>query len=207
MTQKTYANPAEIRTQLGMQGITGNASDPALLILLEAISQEIDSYYNNPVGFIADKTARALTFANLTPGHLDLPYFISVTAVMSGDHGDLILEVPVGIEVPIGDITEYRGSWKRPNYFKIPYTGLILPGSTAEAYLVTARWGYAEVVPPLIKQIVIALTIRAFKHGESGWSDVLASFDLGQMIYARENSDLRLMLKSGHRPFGDPVIA
>lgn len=201
MTREAYAQPEEIRRQLGMESETGTASDPALVLILQAISDGIDNHYNNPVGFIAAKLATPSVFGNYTPGHIELPYFIEVTEVMSGSIGDLTTEIP------ITDVTPYRGNWQRPNYFRKPYMGLIMPGSTAEAYQITAKWGFAEVVPRMIKELTIALAIRAFKQGESGWSDVLASFDMGQMVYARENSDLRMMLKSGSRFYRNVPIA
>lgn len=201
MVNSIYATPEQVRRQLGMESDSGTASDPALLALIQTISQELDNHYNNTVGFIALETAAAFPFPNLTLGRVETPFFIEVEKVMTGDVGDFTDEIPVD------DVTPFSGSWRRPNYFRTPYTGLILPVNNANAIEVTARWGYADKVPPLINQITIALVIRAFKQGESGWSDVLASFDMGQMVYARENSDLRLMMKSGSRMFRNVSIA
>jgi len=62
---------------------------------------------------------------------------------------------------------------------------------------VTAKWGYATTVPPAIKEATIALASRWFKQGESAWADTLASPELGQLIYRKENADIRFMLESG----------
>jgi hypothetical protein len=61
----------------------------------------------------------------------------------------------------------------------------------------TAKWGYASTVPSAIKEATIALSSRWFKQGESAWADTLASPELGQLIYRKENVDIRFMLESG----------
>jgi len=65
---------------------------------------------------------------------------------------------------------------------------------------VTANWGYAFHVPAAIKEACIGLSARWFKQGQSAWADTMASPELGQLIYQRENQDIKMMLMRYVKP-------
>lgn len=120
------------------------------------------------------------------------------------------------------DVFPATGDPRYPDFVRTPYT-LLLVGSNGDyssfpsgrfitrggfrptgnygrglpVVKVTAKWGYALTVPPAIKQATIALAARFFKQGESAWADTLASQELGQLLYQRENADIAWLLKEG----------
>lgn len=60
---------------------------------------------------------------------------------------------------------------------------------------ITARWGWADTVPPAIKQATIAIVNKWMKRGESAWADLVASNDVGQLAYTvRDDPHVMMML-------------
>lgn len=51
---------------------------------------------------------------------------------------------------------------------------------------VTARWGFAETVPPMIEEATIILVSRWWKRSQSGWSDTLVTPDFGEIRYEKD---------------------
>lgn len=59
---------------------------------------------------------------------------------------------------------------------------------------VTARWGFADVVPAPIKQACLAQAARWWKRGSSAWNDSMASSDTGAVTYRKAlDPDVKLM--------------
>jgi hypothetical protein len=112
-----------------------------------------------------------------------------------------------------------------PNFNDLPYNGIMtLPGGSYSDFTsglsgilkgfrphpddvvskkrvptvkITAKWGYSVAVPSTIKQATIAFAARWFKRGQSSWSDVVASQEMGSLLYtSREFNDIKAMLES-----------
>ncbi len=64
---------------------------------------------------------------------------------------------------------------------------------------VTAKWGYATVVPSSIKEAAIAQVSRWLKRGQSSWADILATTPLGNLRFQtnRLDPDIQFMLIDG----------
>lgn len=111
------------------------------------------------------------------------------------------------------------------NFNKTPYHGIMLSASTSRsrflegaywdsAYYfyndrdsnteeafeptvsITARWGYAEDVHPIIRQATIMQAIRLYKRQQGGMADALLSGDFGQSRFLSEvDKDVKALLK------------
>lgn len=63
---------------------------------------------------------------------------------------------------------------------------------------VTAKWGYALVVPDDISLACSIQVARWFKRGESSWADTLGNADTGIIMYRKKlDPDIQLILKDG----------
>jgi hypothetical protein len=70
---------------------------------------------------------------------------------------------------------------------------------------VTAKWGYATVVPPTIKQASIMQAGRWYKRAQSAMADTLASVDLGALLYTKAvDPDIAMILVEGR--YCKPVL-
>jgi hypothetical protein len=110
-----------------------------------------------------------------------------------------------------GDYVAARGDWRFPDYNGLPFTLLLIDPNGDESVFtggryagttglipigtfernarglptvrVTARWGYANEVPPDIKQAAIMQVGRWYKRIQSSMADTLASPDLGTLLF------------------------
>ena len=194
MPEINYATPEELRRQIEKQGLTGSASDPALEILLNAASRFIDNYYNRPYGFIASGTSATRIYIGSGATHLWIDETISIVTL---EYDPL----PNGSDLTAIDPATYigfRGSIDNPNFNRLPYHAIMLFEGyfdNNKYYFVDGNWGYSEVVPSSIKQIVIAISARYYKQGQGAWSDTLGSVEVGRIMFRRENSDLKWLLE------------
>lgn len=70
---------------------------------------------------------------------------------------------------------------------------------------VTAKWGFATVAPPTIKQACLTEIYRWFGQSEAGWTDTLAQSDFQELRISKDLHPITKMLldKSGlRRPQG-----
>src|SRR5512139_678233 len=217
----TYCTTAELRTQIEKTGITGAGSDAALGIVIEAASRFIDNFYNRPDGFVAPAAASARVFAGQGKPYLLIDECAAVTTVAVKDSASYTTYTAWAA----GDWLAARGDPEDPDFNHTPYDLLLVlptgkysvftngtyigkrgfPPETDTPFMiptvqVTARWGYALTVPGEIKEICIALSARWFKQGTGAWSDTLAAPDFGQLIYRKENVDIRMMLDRFVKP-------
>ena len=95
------------------------------------------------------------------------------------------------------------GSPDYPEYNKTPYTLLLVDinGDYAtftkgpRTVRVTARWGYSDDPPEVVKQAVIIQAVRWFKRGQQAFQDVSGQVELGQLTYAKKiDPDIVAML-------------
>ena len=216
-----YATAAELRTQIEKTGTTGSATDAALLIILDAASQAIDNYCNRPDGFLSSAIATARYYSGQGNPWLMIDECTSIILVAVKDSGTDTTYTSWATT----DWQAASGNPENPNWNRLPYDLLValptgnysnfisgqfmsmrgfLPTSevafTTPTVQVTANWGYATTTPPAIKQACIALSARWYKQGQAAWADTLASPELAQLIYRRENLDIRMMLARFQRP-------
>jgi len=125
-----------------------------------------------------------------------------------------------------GDYIAAAGDWRFPDYNRTPYTLLIIDPNGDESVFtggryasatglvpigtpernarglptvrVTARWGYADEVPPDIKEACIMQCARWYKRLQSSMADTLASPDLGTLTFRlRLDPDIQGILVDG----------
>lgn len=219
----TYCTPSELRTQIEKTGTTGAASDTALNILIEAISNTIDRVWNRRDPIVAAPVAVARIFTGSGTVYQSIDECVSITTVS-------VKESPTDstyTDWTSSDYIPFSGDIEKPDFNHLPYTYLMTDPSgdysvfTGGFYVstpgfkpsqsigrgvptvqVTARWGYALQVPPMVKQTTIALAARYMKSGQSAWTDTLASPELGELMYQQFHSDIKFMLDNmrGVRP-------
>jgi len=211
----TYCTAAELRTQVEKTGIAGADSDAALAIIIEAASRTIDRHCNRPDGFVALSVAAARVYAGQGKPYLLIDECTEITLVAVKDSSTDTTYTSWAAT----DWLKARGDPEDPDFNHTPYDLLLVlptgnysvfmngqftgkrgfPPETETPFMiptvqVTAKWGYATTVPGQIKQATIALAARWWKQGKGAWADTLASPELGQLIYRKENVDIRMML-------------
>ena len=110
-----------------------------------------------------------------------------------------------------GDYIAARGDWRFPDYNRTPYDLLIIDPNGDESVFtggryagtwglipigtfernarglptvrVTARWGYADEVPPDIGEACLMQVARWYKRMQSSMADTLAGPDLGTLTF------------------------
>ena len=218
-----YATHGELKDRIKK---LGTASDHVIDAFLDAAKAFINDYYNRPDGFIALTTATARLYAGSGTTYQRIDDCIAVTALGVKDSAT----DSTYTSWASSDYILFSGSAKNPNFNKLPYTGLMIdpngdyshftgsqftnrrgfrPMSTVSRNVptvqVTAKWGYSATVPPLIKEITIAMATVWFKQSEGAWADTLSSVELGQLLYQKENNYILGMLKRGR--FKRPNVA
>lgn len=204
-----YCTPQELRTQIEKYGASGASDDASLNIVIEAVSQLIDSYCNRPDGFVAQEIYTVRRYAGRGDAWLYIDDCVAIQAVSmkTGVISDYTA-------LAATDWIPFSGSHTEPEWDRLPYNGIYLTADGQYSHwtnghisdsdkraivtptvTVTARWGYSTVIPPLIRQVTIALAARWYKQAQSAWTDTLASAEFGGLIYRAQNADIRLMLE------------
>jgi len=207
-----YATVNELRDTLGK---TGTGDDGVFELLIAGAEDAINNYCNRPDGFVAVTTAAARYFNGSGKPWMRIDECVSITTVSVKDAAtdDTYTDWTSDDWIP------FSGDVSRPDFNHLPYDGLIVDPNGSYSHFtsglfvgrggfkpivdvprgtptvkVTARWGYAASVPDQIKVATLALTSRWWKQGRSAWADTTAVPELGQLLYMRENSDIRMML-------------
>lgn len=221
----SYATPDELRLQINKTGNSGTASDDALQILLDAASEAIDWFCNRPDGFTADTTASARYYTGLGKPYLYIDECVEITTVAVKDSASdttyTAWDTPTTMFAGDGDWLPFRGDHRKPNFNRLPYTGLMTDPNgdyatfTNGSYVtrggfppvsdiprgvptvkVTAKWGYAVTAPVRVKETCMIQAARWFKRGEGSWADMLSSADMGQPQFGQVlDKDLEFLLK------------
>lgn len=206
-----YATAAELRTQIEKTGNTGSGTDAALGVILDAASQAIDNYCNRPDGFIASSLDQDRYYSGLGNPWLQIDECISIASVSVKDS----ITDTTYTAWATTDWQAACGNPDNPDWNRKPYDLIVvLPtgsyshftsGISTRAHgiptvKISAKWGYSALAPAAIKQACIALSARWFKQGQAAWADTLASPELSQLIYRKENADIRMMLARFQRP-------
>ena len=220
-----YCTATELRAQIEKTGTTGSASDANLQIIVDAASNVIDTYCNKPDGFVANGNETARSYAGTGAPYLliDECVEISLVAVKDGATDSTYTSWTTDDWIP------FTGDPNLPDFNSLPYTAIMVAADGSYANFttgrfttrggfrptsgirrsvptvqVTARWGYADIVPAVIKQACISLASRWYKNAQSSWTNITATNEMGQLMFSGESSDIRMMLEKSR--FVSPPI-
>ncbi len=228
-----YCTIAEVKAQIN---ITQATSDTVLTALVTAVSRAIDNFCNRPRGFIADAAASARYYTGSGKAHQGIDECVEITQVAvkesPTDTTYTTWATPTTNLASDGDWIAYSGGKHSPNFNDMPYTALMVDPCGDQAWFtsgrmgtslgwpddnergtrsvptvkVTAKWGYSVAVPAPIKEATAMQTARWYKAMASGKSDVLASGELGQLMYLKKlDPDVEMILVMGR--YVKPMVA
>ncbi len=212
-----YATAAEIRARIDMTSV---ADDVILLAFATAVSRLIDGFMGRPqTGFVALAVAAARVFAGTGERYLFTNENIEVTAVKLKD---ALTDATFDKILAANEFETFRGSYSNPNFNDLPNSGIMLTGnSTVGSFLsgnainyfensandisakrpalptveITAKWGYAETVPEVIKEATVMQSVRIYKRLQGGMADALLTSELGQSRFISElDKDVKVLL-------------
>jgi len=187
---------------------TGAGDDAVLTALATAASRAVDNFCNRPDGFVALTEATARVYAGEGKSWQTIDECTSVTEVAVKDS----TTDDDYTDWTTADWIAFSGDPEHPEFNRLPYTALMVGYDGDYAHFlngrrgkhsvptmqITAKWGYATDVPTPIKQATIITASRWYKRGEGGWSDVLASGELGMLLYQKMlDPDVKLILVAG----------
>ncbi len=196
----SYVDVATFRAAIDK---TGTLDDPTIQTIIDAASEVIDAVCQRPDGFVADSIASARIYPGSGSNWQRIDECVEVTQVRLKTSATDTYATMLAT-----DYLKATGDKRRPEYNVTPYTALRMDenGDYSIWYYcdgypnieVTAKWGYAVVVPAMVREATIVLAARAYKRGQSAWSDVLASGELGMLMYrAAMDPEVKLILIEG----------
>lgn len=196
-----YCTTAELKAQIDK---IGAGDDAVIAAIITAASRAIDNFCNRPDEFVALASATARTYAGSGKPYQLIDECVEITVVAVKDSA-------TDTSYDTWAATDYiacSGDPEAPDFNRLPYTMIMVDPTGDEAVFtsgkyitrggfkpltdtsrgvptvrVTAKWGYSVAVPEGIKQACIVQAATWYKRGQSGWSKILASNDLGQLAY------------------------
>lgn len=215
-----YCSAAEVRAQMNMTDATQDAN---ILLIINAASKAINDYTHRPDGFVALAAAAARIYTGSGGPVQKINECVDITMVAVKDSPT---DTTYTDWAPT-DWIPFTGDSRFPEFQPLdrgrPYTAIMIePGGDYSHFAsgsytgrggfrpshsahrgvptvqVTARWGFAAIVPEPIKQATIIQVARWFKRGGSAWADALASGDLGTILYTKAvDPAIALLLNQG----------
>lgn len=188
------------------------ADDDALLaVLVTAASRAVDGYCNRPDGFVALTNAAARVYVGRGMPYLYIDETPTITAVAVKTAVENVAYVAWVTPTALvhGDWVGFRGEWEEPDFNGAPYQGIMVTpagnhgsflngigeGSSIPTVQVTAKWGYATTVPPVVKEATGIIAARWYKRGQSAWADTLAMAEFGIAEFRKlVDPDVQFML-------------
>lgn len=207
-----YATVAELKAQINKNE---PGDDVVLEQLIAAAQQCINGICNRPDGFVADATATARLFAGSNRLDMRIGECVEVTLVESKHPTETTWTA-----WQAGHWLTFSGDPRDPDFNRLPFTQLMVAPVSAHAFFpagrrgsiavptirVTARWGYAPVVPDVIRQATMTQAAKWYKRGQSSWDDVIANAEFGTLNFRQAmDPDVMLMLVKGR--YISPVFA
>lgn len=210
VSNEVYATSTAFKTRIG-QDTTDD--DTLITELLTSVSRLIDDFCNrHEYGFKAVDDATARLYTGYGASFLSIDENIEVTEVAVKDS----VTDTTYTAWTTTDWVAYRGSRRVPNFNDIPHTSIMVSavgtkarfldgrlrdranlGRQVPTVQVTARWGYADDVPPIIREAAVAQASIFYKRGRGNWSDVLRGSDFGEERFVRTlDPAIKLMLES-----------
>lgn len=197
-----YATVDELRDHINK---TDSVDDATLQRLLNAASRYIDRKTNRPDGFVADSTATARVYVGSGKEYQFIDECIAITkvAVKTGVSEDDYTE---------WDSTDWQaftGDPRRPIFNQLPYTGLLVTAGGNYGQFtsgmgiyptvqVTAKWGYSEECPDIIRTATIMVATRWWGRLQSGMSDGVGNVEFGFVLMRQPiDPDIEGLLRMG----------
>lgn len=211
VSSEIYCSASEIRS--AMDG-TSSSDDSELLLLASVASRLIDGYMGyKDVGFVAESIASIRTYSGDSKRYLWVDPCTEITSVAMKDsvtETTYSVSFTVGTHV-----TGFRGDPKSKfvEFNKTPYHGILILPNAPRTYFVsgkyasekgfpihpddienaiymptvqvTAKWGYATTVPPIIKRATIMQSIYLYKRGMGAMASRVLSSDFNLQEFAR----------------------
>lgn len=213
----SYATVEELRAQTGK---VRTGDDVELQGLLDSATLAINNLCNRPDGFMATTEAVARLFPGSGKFAQRINECISISLVEVKESASATAYTAWAA----ADWIACSGDPEWPDFNSLPYDLLIVSltgdqniftsglfsgqrGFNQDAgYLarhvptvkITARWGYADAPPPVIKTACLLQASRWFKRGQSAWADIISNGDSGLMMYRKAvDPDIEFMLQAG----------
>lgn len=211
MTTTRYASAAELSTQTGVDLTKYQTQVEALL---DAASAAINMQTKRKDGFVADSVATARTFVGSGKSIQVIDECVAISSVsVKNSITDSTYTAWVSTDWLAFGGSYKRPDFNVLSYDEPrPYTGIMIalagdysrftsgliktgkegfPPLDFEENIgqptvqVTAKWGYAVVVPHSIKQATLIHAARFFKRGQAQWADALANADFGEVRFVK----------------------
>lgn len=220
----SYATVEQLRADMNL----GSVSDDATLQrILDAAEIKINNLCNRPDGFVAGTATSSRYYRGKGMPYQIINECVEITEVAvkdsATDSAYTAWTTPTTMLAGDGDWIPATGSPVDPDFTMLPYTFLIIDpnggyasftggkfttrGGFRPASLihrgvptvrVTAKWGFSVLVPDDIKLACIMQSARWYKRLQSAMADVLASAEMGQLLYRLSlDPDIRGILEDG----------
>lgn len=207
MSTSPYATPAELASQIDVDLTKYSAQ---VTTLLQVCSEAVNKVCKRPNGFVANDTFTSKLFVGDGTPIQRIPDCVAISSVaVKKSLYDTVYTTWLAT-----DWLPFSGGIDNPNFQPLdddepkPYTGImtlasgnyniftdgrLIPGvvsrkptRTMPTIQVTAKWGYAVVVPNPVKQAVLILASRYFKRSQAVWADALARSDFQELRFVSE---------------------
>lgn len=221
-----YATAAQLRTQIDMTTATKDADIEIVLEgacdTIDRVCNRSDD------GFLADVAASARYYVGNGEPYLLIDECVEISEVAVkdavSDQAYVAWTSPATNMAGDGDWLAASGDPLVPNFNTLPYNLLLVDINGDYSHFIdgklsglwgwragreslrrgvptvrtTARWGYSAAVPDDIMQAAIMQAARWWKRSQSAMADVLASGDLGTLLYRQViDPEVRLILMQG----------
>lgn len=205
-----YATIAELKASINITS-TDATRDTVLTRLLSAADDAIDKYCNRPDGFVAQTLPTVRYYTGSGKAYQWIDETTSVTGVAVKEDPDDTTYTAWALT----DFVPFSGDPKSPDFNSTPYCAIMCTLNGDYSYFlsgrysgrgimtvqVTAKFGYATVVPDQVKEAAIVQAARWYKRGESAWADTIANNELGTLSFRKSiDPDLEMMLYRLRKP-------
>jgi len=213
-----YATTAELKLRIDK---ISAVDDAVLTAIIAAAQRNIDRACNRPDGFEASDEIKIFTGQGK-------PYLLIDECVVIDSVR--VKDSPTDTTYTAwlaGDWIACRGDPRSPDFNTLPYDILMVDPTGNESYFtsgfyevrvnrqdigwgtptvqVWAMWGYSLVAPADIREACLMQAARWFKRFQSSMADVLASDELGTLLYRQSlDPDIKRLLVDGR--YVKPVI-
>lgn len=209
-----YGTVAELKARTSIDSANADR-DIVLQSMLDAAKDLIDQLLNHKDGFTAltEATARYFPGSGKTYQWIDECIEITSVAVKDSASDTTFTDwtTPTNNFSSDGDWIAFSGDPKYPSFNVLPYLGIMIDPNGSHALFssgvftgrggfrpetesirnvpmvkVTAKWGYSETAPIVIKEANIAQASRWYKRAKSAWGDTLANAEMGTLLFTKK---------------------
>jgi hypothetical protein len=222
-SSEPYCTPVEVRGQMKGESSADDTILTAMILAVSRFLDGYMGRAED--GFVALSTATARLYPGTGLRWLWIDECVSITSVKVKDAvTDTAYNTTLGAGEYRGFRGDPRTP-NSVNFNRLPYHGLMLSAASRKSYFlegsfqsinsyynyndrdrdisevfeptieVTAKWGYAVTLPPIIKQAAIMQTTRIYKRMQGGMADALLSPDFGQSRFISDlDKDVKVLL-------------